>query len=101
MGLGTKNRQKQTADLCKQHLRQRYLDKLGLVEEFILEMRGLLKALTSVVGASSRISKTSKKRCSSASRFNSRIGSTHEPAAIPASAMSSIDFGDEATANLE
>jgi hypothetical protein len=51
MGLGTKNRQKQTADLCKQHLRQRYLDKLGLVEEFILEMRGLLKALTSVVGA--------------------------------------------------
>jgi hypothetical protein len=40
MGLGTKNRQKQTADLCKQHLRQRYLDKLGLVEEFILEIEG-------------------------------------------------------------
>ena len=40
MGLGTKNRQKQTADLCKQHLRQRYPDKLGLVEEFIVEIEG-------------------------------------------------------------
>ena len=40
MGLGTKNRQKQTADLCKQHLRQRYPDKLGLVEEFIAEIEG-------------------------------------------------------------
>ena len=43
MGLGTKNRQKQTADLCKQHLRQRYPDKLGLVEEFILEIEGPAK----------------------------------------------------------
>jgi hypothetical protein len=43
MGLGTKNRQKQTADLCKQHLRQRYPDKLGLVEEFIADIEGLLK----------------------------------------------------------
>jgi hypothetical protein len=33
--LGTKNRQKQTADICKQHLREKYRDKLGLVEEFI------------------------------------------------------------------
>jgi hypothetical protein len=40
MGLGIKNRQKQTADLCKQHLRQRYPDKLGLVEEFIVEIEG-------------------------------------------------------------
>jgi hypothetical protein len=40
MGLGTKNRQKQTADLCKQYLRQRYPDKLGLVEEFIVDIEG-------------------------------------------------------------
>jgi hypothetical protein len=45
MGLGTKNRQKQTADLCKQHLRQRYPDKLGLVEEFIVEIEGPPKNL--------------------------------------------------------
>ena len=30
MGLEIKNRQKQTADLCKQHLRQKYPDKLGV-----------------------------------------------------------------------
>jgi hypothetical protein len=40
MGLGTKNRQKQTADLCKQHLRQKYPEKLGLVTEFIVEVEG-------------------------------------------------------------
>ena len=40
MGLGTKNRQKQTAELCKQRLRQKYADKLGLVEEFIVEIEG-------------------------------------------------------------
>ena len=40
MGLGTKNRQKQTAELCKEHLRQKYSDKLVLVEEFILEIEG-------------------------------------------------------------
>jgi hypothetical protein len=40
MALGTKNRQKQTADLCKQHLREKYLDKLGLLEEFIVEIEG-------------------------------------------------------------
>jgi hypothetical protein len=28
MGLGTKNRQKQTADICKQHLREKYRDQL-------------------------------------------------------------------------
>jgi len=40
MGLGTKNRQKQTAELCKQHLREKYPDKLELVEEFIVEVEG-------------------------------------------------------------
>ena len=40
MSLGTKNRQKQTAELCKQHLRQKYPDKLALVEEFIVEIEG-------------------------------------------------------------
>jgi hypothetical protein len=43
MGLGTKNRQKQTADICKQHLREKYRDKLGLVEEFIVEIEGAPK----------------------------------------------------------
>jgi hypothetical protein len=43
MGLGTKNRQKQTADICKQHLREKYRDKLGLVEEFIVEFEGARK----------------------------------------------------------
>ena len=33
MGLGTKNRQKQTADICKPHLREKYRDKLALVED--------------------------------------------------------------------
>jgi len=40
MALGTKHRQKQTADLCKQHLREKYPDKLALVEEFIVEIEG-------------------------------------------------------------
>jgi hypothetical protein len=40
MGLGTKNRQKQTAEFCKQHLREKYPDKLRLVEEFIVEIEG-------------------------------------------------------------
>jgi hypothetical protein len=40
MGLGTKNRQRQTAEACKQHLRQKYADRLGLVEEFISEFEG-------------------------------------------------------------
>src|SRR5260370_35204150 len=43
MGLGTKNRQKQTADICKQHLREKYRDQRGLVEEFILEFEGYRK----------------------------------------------------------
>jgi hypothetical protein len=40
MGLGTKNRQRQTADICKQYLREKYREKLGLVEEFIVEIEG-------------------------------------------------------------
>jgi hypothetical protein len=40
MGIGTKNRQKQTADIGKQHLREKYRDKPGLVEEFIVEIEG-------------------------------------------------------------
>jgi hypothetical protein len=43
MGLGTKNRQKQTAHICKQHLREKYRDKLALVEEFIVEIEGAPK----------------------------------------------------------
>src|SRR6202171_5515986 len=43
MGLGTKNRQKQTADICKQHLREKYQDQRGLVEEFIVEIEGAPK----------------------------------------------------------
>jgi hypothetical protein len=43
MGLGTKNRHKQTADICKQHLREKYRDKLALVEEFIVEIEGVAK----------------------------------------------------------
>jgi inorganic triphosphatase YgiF len=40
MGLGTKNRQNQTAEVCKQHLRDQYKDQLALVEEFIHEFEG-------------------------------------------------------------
>lgn len=43
MSLGTKNRQQQTADLCKQNLREQHRDKLGLVNEFIAEFEGLGK----------------------------------------------------------
>jgi hypothetical protein len=40
MSLRTKNRQKQTADLCKQYLRGKYPDKPTSVEEFIVEIEG-------------------------------------------------------------
>ena len=40
MGLGTKNRQNQTAEICKQHLRDQHKDCLALVEEFIHEFEG-------------------------------------------------------------
>jgi hypothetical protein len=44
MPLGIKNRQAQTAELCKQHLRAKYPDKLSLVKEFIREVEGFGKA---------------------------------------------------------
>ena len=40
MALGTKGRQNQTADVCKQHLRDNHREKLSLVEEFIVEIEG-------------------------------------------------------------
>jgi hypothetical protein len=40
MSLGTKNRQQQTAHVCRQHLREKRQDKLALVEEFIAEIEG-------------------------------------------------------------
>ena len=40
MGLGTKNRQNQTAEVCRQHLRERHKDHAVLVEEFIHEFEG-------------------------------------------------------------
>jgi hypothetical protein len=40
MAIDTKNRQKQTAETCKQHLREKYRDRLSLVEEFIVEFEG-------------------------------------------------------------
>jgi hypothetical protein len=40
MSVGTKHRQQQTADLCKQHLREKYQDKLALVNEFVVEIEG-------------------------------------------------------------
>ena len=40
MSLGTKNRQIQIAETCKQHLRDKYRDKLALVDEFIAEFEG-------------------------------------------------------------
>jgi len=40
MALGTKNRQTETSQVCKQHLREEHRDKLALVEEFIVEIEG-------------------------------------------------------------
>ena len=40
MGLGTKNRQNQTAEVCKQYLREQHKECLALVEEFIQEVEG-------------------------------------------------------------
>ena len=40
MSLGTKNRQQQTTGVCRQHLREKYKSKLGLVNEFIVEIEG-------------------------------------------------------------
>jgi len=43
MSLGTKNRQIQTAELCKHHLREKNAPKAPLVEEFIEEIEGMGK----------------------------------------------------------
>jgi hypothetical protein len=40
VALGTKNRQIQTAETCKEHLREMHREKGGLVEEFIAETEG-------------------------------------------------------------
>jgi hypothetical protein len=40
VGLGTKDRQKRVAEVCKRHLREKYRDLGELVEEFILEFEG-------------------------------------------------------------
>jgi hypothetical protein len=78
MGLGKKNRQKQTAELCKQHLREKYQDKLGLVEEFIKEIEG--PPATRDVTRWSQFSdiRDIKKESSKVSRLNSRTGSVRE-----------------------
>jgi len=44
MSVGTKNRLKQTADVCKEHLRTTYPAQLVLVEDFIREIEGVGKA---------------------------------------------------------
>ena len=44
MALGTKNRQQQSAEICKQHLREKYQSDLGLVNEFIGEIEGTGKS---------------------------------------------------------
>ena len=40
MSLGTKNRQLQTAETCRRHLREKYRAHAALVEEFIQEFEG-------------------------------------------------------------
>jgi hypothetical protein len=44
MGIGTKNRQNQTAELCREHLRSSYASHGTLVEDFIREIEGTGKA---------------------------------------------------------
>jgi hypothetical protein len=78
MGLGTKNRQKQTAAICKQHLREKYRDQRGLVEEFILEFEGAGKNCDVTRWDRFTDIKDIKKRCLSASRRISRSGLIRE-----------------------
>ena len=40
MSLGTKNRQRRNADLCKEYLRREHAAQAALVEEFIREIEG-------------------------------------------------------------
>jgi hypothetical protein len=93
MGLGTKNRQKQTADICKQHLREKYPDKLGFVEEFIVEIEGPLKNCDVTRWGQFTDIKDIKKRCSSASKFDSRTGSIHEIAGLDFAIVVEIQLG--------
>ena len=44
MSVGTKNRLKQTAELCKEHLRTTHPAQRVLVEDFIAEIEGTGKA---------------------------------------------------------
>jgi hypothetical protein len=44
MGIGTKNRQNQTAELCREHLRSTYASQRTLVEDFIDEIEGIGKS---------------------------------------------------------
>ena len=44
MGIGTKNRQNQTAELCREHLRSTYASQGTLVEDFIAEIEGTGKS---------------------------------------------------------
>jgi len=78
MGLVTKNRQKQTADICKQHLREKYL---GLVEEFIAEIEGPPKNCdVTRWGQFTDIKDIKKRDVPAALRFDSRTGSIRETA---------------------
>ena len=43
MGLGSKSRQKQTADICKQHPREKHRAQGELVEELFVEIEGASK----------------------------------------------------------
>jgi hypothetical protein len=77
MALGTKNRQRQTAETCKRHLREKYRDRGGLVEEFISEFEGVGKNSDPTRWGSFTVSLTlraSKKRCSNVSMLFSKRG---------------------------
>ena len=78
MGFGTKHRQKQTADICKQHLREKYRDQRGLVEEFILEFEGARENCDVTRWDLFTDIKDIKKRDASASRRISRSGLIRE-----------------------
>ena len=40
LSIGTKNRLNQTGTTCKTHLREKYVQHMALVEEFIVELEG-------------------------------------------------------------
>ena len=78
MGFGTKTRQKQTADICKQHLREKYRDRLALVEEFIVEIEGAPKNCDVTRWGQFTDIKDIKKEMLKRLEGISRIGLTHE-----------------------